>query len=83
VKADSLLTEGEFVELFKEGLKRQLSEGEDGLLRKFFGKYAPFEKQTTRAMLEKIVEAAGDRQHLRSYCERLLEAALYGGKRNG
>jgi transposase InsO family protein len=83
VGAGSLLTEAEFVELFKEGLKRQLSEGEDGLLRKFFGKYAPFEKRSTRALLEKIVEAAGDRQHLRVYCERLLEAALYGGKRNG
>jgi hypothetical protein len=33
--------------------------------------------------LSKIVEAAGAQQHLRSYCERLREAAWYGGKNNG
>jgi len=80
---DAHLTEAEFIGLFVEVLKRALSASEDASLRRFFGKYAPFEKQSTRAMLEKIVEAAGAQQHLRSYCERLLEAVLYGGKNNG
>lgn len=79
----SLLAEAEFVRLFEEILKRELSESEDNSLRRFFEKYAPFEKDSTKQMLEMIVEAAGARQHLRVYCERLLEAALYGGTRNG
>lgn len=81
--AGSLLTEGEFVDLFKDVLQRTLSESEVDSLRSFFGKYAPFEKTVTRLTLEKVVEAAGARQHLRSYCERLLEAAFYGGRNNG
>lgn len=79
----SQLTEEEFINLFAEVLKRALNHSEDLLLRTFFGRYAPFEKTLTRKTLENIVEAAGARQHLRSYCERLLEAALYGGKNNG
>jgi transposase InsO family protein len=81
----SLLTEQEFINVFEEVLRRTLSESEDESLRNFFGKYAPFEKTLTRSTLENIVEAAGARQHLRSYCERLLEAALYGygGNNNG
>lgn len=77
------MTEAEFIGLFEDALKRGLSESEDDSLRRFFGKYAPFERQSTRLMLEKIIEAAGAQQHLRSYCERLLEAVLYGGKNNG
>jgi hypothetical protein len=77
------MTEAEFLGLFEDALKRGLSESEDDSLRRFFGKYAPFERQSTRLMLEKIIEAAGAQQHLRSYCERLLEAVLYGGKNNG
>lgn len=78
-----LLSEAEFISLFEEVLTRALSESEDGSLRKFFVKHSPFEKETTRAMLEMIAEAAGVQQHLRVYCERLLEAALYGEKANG
>lgn len=80
---EQLLTEADFIRLFEEVLKRALTESEDEALRKFFGKYAPFQKQETKAMLEMIVEATGGRQHLRVYCERLLETSLYGGKRNG
>jgi putative transposase len=82
-RPESLLIEREFIELFVELLQRQLSEYEDNLLRKFFEKYAPFEKELTRSVLSKIVEAAGAQQHLRSYCERLQEAAWYGGRNNG
>ena len=80
---EALLTEAEFIGLFEEVLKRSLRDTEDDSLRKFFGNYAPFEKQSTKVMLEMIIEAAGAQQHLRVYCERLLEAALYGGKKNG
>lgn len=80
---EALLTEAQFIGLFEEVLKRKLRDTEDDSLRRFFGNYAPFEKQSTKMMLEKIIEAAGAQQHLRVYCERLLEAALYGGKNNG
>jgi len=40
-----------FIGLFTELLQRQLSESEGNLLRKFFEKYAPFEKDLTRSVL--------------------------------
>ena len=52
-------TEKEFVDAFSKFLARALSESEDELLRNFFYQHAPFPKDATNLLLEKLVAAAG------------------------
>ncbi|MGH2506169.1 MAG: DDE-type integrase/transposase/recombinase [Ktedonobacteraceae bacterium] len=69
-----LITQEEFIGLFRELLARELSPTEEELLVKFFLKYAPFNKTTARDKLEQTIAVAGSHLHLRAYCERMLDA---------
>lgn len=73
VPAGELITQQEFISLFVGQLGRELSEGDNDFLVKFFLKYAPFDRTAVRTGLEKTIEAAGTQLHLRAYCERLLD----------
>lgn len=73
------LTESEWIELISELLSRKLGDGEDEYLRRFFFRYAPFERATTREVLDMLVDVCGKEQHVGAYCERLLEGQNYGG----
>lgn len=70
------ITQEEFLKLFRELLAREISASEQELLEKFFLRYAPLPKAAVKDKLEQIVAVAGDRLHLRAYCERILDTII-------
>lgn len=76
VSPGTLITQGEFLDLFAEVLGFSLSESQSDFLIDFFLRHAPFNKAKVKARLEQTIEAAGVRMHMRAYCERLLDTVI-------
>jgi len=76
VSPSTLITQGEFLDLFTEVLGCVLTESQREFLVDFFLRHAPFNTEKVKVKLEQTVDAAGAHMHMRAYCERLFEAVV-------
>src|SRR5262249_46218865 len=71
LKADELLSCGEFVQLFARVLERQLVQQELDRLGDFFNRVAPVRKDAVASALTRAVFVKGPELHIRYYLEQL------------